>query len=85
MIFGHHLRLMRTDANMTLADVASHIGVSIAYLSGVERGTKNPLNKDKLRCVLKLFGQENAYEWLASTAVDDRVSKTKERIRREYF
>jgi transcriptional regulator with XRE-family HTH domain len=39
---GRELRSERQDAERTLADVAEQAGVSIQYLSEVERGLKEP-------------------------------------------
>ncbi|NYI70593.1 transcriptional regulator with XRE-family HTH domain [Naumannella cuiyingiana] len=39
---GAELRRRRTDAGRTLADVADAAGVSVAYLSEIERGRKEP-------------------------------------------
>ena len=39
---GRELRAERQDAERTLADVAEEAGVSIQYLSEVERGLKEP-------------------------------------------
>ena len=39
---GHELRGERTRQGRTLADVADDAGVSVAYLSEVERGRKEP-------------------------------------------
>ena len=39
---GHELRNERQRAGRTLADVAEHSGVSLPYLSEVERGLKEP-------------------------------------------
>jgi transcriptional regulator with XRE-family HTH domain len=39
---GRELRLERHDADRTLADVAEEAGVSVQYLSEVERGLKEP-------------------------------------------
>ena len=39
---GHELRRSRQEQERTLADVAARSGVSIQYLSEVERGLKEP-------------------------------------------
>jgi transcriptional regulator with XRE-family HTH domain len=39
---GRELRSERQEAGRTLSDVAEHAGVSIQYLSEVERGLKDP-------------------------------------------
>ena len=39
---GHELRAVRQEQGRTLADVAQRSGVSLQYLSEVERGLKEP-------------------------------------------
>ncbi|MDE1154846.1 MAG: helix-turn-helix transcriptional regulator [Acidobacteriaceae bacterium] len=46
--FGAMLRRTRRSANKTLSEMAEAAGVSIVYLSEVERGSKNPLSTDKI-------------------------------------
>ncbi|MEW1952438.1 helix-turn-helix transcriptional regulator [Terrabacter sp. NPDC080008] len=41
-VYGRLLRRLRTRRGRTLADVAGRAGISIAYLSEVERGLKEP-------------------------------------------
>ncbi|MEP7763845.1 helix-turn-helix transcriptional regulator [Sanguibacter sp. 25GB23B1] len=41
-VVGHVLRTTRTDQDRTLADVAAVAGVSVQYLSEIERGRKEP-------------------------------------------
>lgn len=38
--FGKELKKLRIDHGMSLADLGSHLGVSAAFLSGVENGKK---------------------------------------------
>lgn len=42
MHLGATLRLLRTDAGLSLRDLARRIGVSSAYLSRVENGVDAP-------------------------------------------
>ena len=46
--FGDLLRKMRRAANKTLGDLARFLGVSVVYLSDVERGNRKPLSKDRI-------------------------------------
>ncbi|WP_374970928.1 helix-turn-helix domain-containing protein [Terrabacter sp. BE26] len=41
-VYGRLLRRLRTRQGRTLAEVAARAGISIAYLSEVERGLKEP-------------------------------------------
>lgn len=46
--FGDLLRMLRREAGKTLGDVARELGVSIVYLSDVERGNRKPFNTERL-------------------------------------
>ena len=43
--FGNFLRRRRTAAGKTMGDLARHLGVSITYISDVERGYRAPLTR----------------------------------------
>jgi transcriptional regulator with XRE-family HTH domain len=40
--FGKHLRSMRTEAGLSQEELADRAGIHVTYLSGVERGIRNP-------------------------------------------
>ena len=40
--FGAHLRLLRRKAGLTQEEVAHSAGIHVTYLSGIERGKRNP-------------------------------------------
>jgi transcriptional regulator with XRE-family HTH domain len=44
--FGERLRALRKKADKTLGDVAKVLGVSVVYVSDVERGNRPPLRPD---------------------------------------
>lgn len=46
--FGDVLRRLRRRKNRTLGDVSHLLGVSVVYLSDVERGNRNPLNRERI-------------------------------------
>jgi len=46
--FGDALRRHRRKAGKTLRDLADLLGVSIVYISDVERGNRNPLTNDRI-------------------------------------
>ena len=52
---GASLRAEREGVNMTLRDVAGAAGVSLGYLSEVERGLKEP-SSEILECILDSLG-----------------------------
>jgi transcriptional regulator with XRE-family HTH domain len=46
--FGELLRKQRRKADKTLGDVARLLGVSIVFLSDVERGNRKPLGNERI-------------------------------------
>lgn len=40
--FGSHLRSLRRKAGLSQEEVAGRAGIHVTYLSGVERGLRNP-------------------------------------------
>jgi transcriptional regulator with XRE-family HTH domain len=46
--FGDTLRKARRKADKTLSDLAGLLGVSIVYVSDVERGNRKPLSNDRI-------------------------------------
>ena len=54
-VYGALLRRLRTRQGRTLADVAGAAGISIAYLSEVERGLKEP-SSEILDAVCRALG-----------------------------
>ena len=40
--FGRHVRQIRLRRNETQEEVANRAGVHVTYLSGIERGVRNP-------------------------------------------
>jgi len=46
--FGDLLRRLRREADKTLGDVARELGVSVPYLSDVERGNRKPFTTERL-------------------------------------
>lgn len=53
--FGEALRKRRRDANKTLSDIADVLGVSVVYVSDVERGNRRPLNNESIIKVAKFL------------------------------
>ena len=58
MRFGEHLKSLRIKAGMTMSEVASELGMSVAYWSDVENFRRNPFQGEKLKGVAELFGEE---------------------------
>jgi len=46
--FGDQLRDLRRQKDKTLGDVARVLGVSVVYLSDVERGNRKPFGRDRV-------------------------------------
>jgi len=56
MHFGATLRMLRTDAGLSLRDLAELVGVSNAYLSRVENGHDAPPTPDRLSAIARALG-----------------------------
>ena len=54
--FGEALREARIGAGLRQADVAAVLGVSVAYLSDVERGRRAPLAQERVCLAARLLG-----------------------------
>ena len=57
--FGEALRKRRRETKRTLSDIADVLGVSVVYVSDVERGNRRPLNNDSIIKVAKLAALTN--------------------------
>lgn len=58
--FGERLRELRKRAGKTLGDVADVLGVSVVYVSDVERGNRAPLRPDLVDKVADALGADAA-------------------------
>jgi transcriptional regulator with XRE-family HTH domain len=72
--FGCDLRRLRRQAGRSLADLADVLGCSIAYVSAVERGQKNPPSPKDIRRLLVFLDQESEYPKMLCLAVKARQS-----------
>jgi transcriptional regulator with XRE-family HTH domain len=70
--FGHRIRELRLTAGMTLSPLAEALGVSIAFLSGIERGEKNPPDEAGIKKILAKLGKLDLFPELTQLA---RVSR----------
>ena len=52
--FGAHLRSLRHKLGLSQEEVAHRAGIHVTYLSGVERGKRNPSLKNIKRLALAL-------------------------------
>ena len=53
--FGAHVRSIRQERGMSQEEVAHRAGIHVTYLSGIERGRRNPSVKN-LRRLAKALG-----------------------------
>lgn len=56
--FGDLLRKQRRKADKTLGDVAGLLGVSIVFLSDVERGNRKPLGNERILKIAEFLSQD---------------------------
>ena len=54
--FGTALRRHRREAGKTLGDLARLLGVSIVYISDVERGNRRPLSNERILKIAEFLG-----------------------------
>lgn len=59
-VFGNFLRSKRKEAGRTLKDLARCLGISVAYLSDIERGNRAPLPTDQLERISKFLSVDLA-------------------------
>ena len=70
--FGDELRKSRQDAEMTLGDVAKMLGVSVVYVSDVERGNRRPFSNERILKIAEFLDTDPAP--LIAAAVSERGS-----------
>ncbi len=52
--FGHNLRALRIKAGLSQEETADKAGIHVTYLSGVERGLRNPAVRNLKRLAVAL-------------------------------
>ena len=57
--FGDLLRTLRSQAGMSMGELARHLDVSVPYISDVERGNRPPLTAVRIEQVADLFGVDS--------------------------
>lgn len=55
--FGDLLRKLRRNAGKTLGDVARLLGVSVVYVSDVERGNRKPFSNERIIQISNFLGE----------------------------
>ena len=58
--FGDALRKSRHDAEKTLGDVANLLGISVVYMSDVERGNRGPFSNERILKVAEFVNTDPA-------------------------
>ena len=58
MQFGEVLRRERRAAQKTLGEVSRLLGVSVVYLSDIERGNRRPLQTDRILKIAEFLGAD---------------------------
>ena len=53
--FGKHIRFLRERSRLTQEEAAHRAGIHVTYLSGVERGVRNPSLKN-IRAIAQALG-----------------------------
>lgn len=53
--FGEFIRTKRTEKKMTLRKFASELGIVPAYMSDIEKGRRNPPDRDKLEKIAEIL------------------------------
>ena len=56
--FGDQLRKLRRKGDKTLGDVARLLGLSVVYVSDVERGNRKPLSNERIVRVARFLGED---------------------------
>ncbi len=70
--FGRELRALREQTHRSMGEVARHLGVSVTYVSDVERGRRGPLAPPAITKVAELLGVDP--KALLTTAAAERGS-----------
>ena len=57
MYFGEYIRKKRLadPREITMQDVADHLGLSLSYMSAIENRRKPPFDGDKIECLAKFL------------------------------
>ena len=68
--FGPFLRSIREKLGKTMRQVADLLGVSVVYISDIERGRRNPPSEDMIKAIAKFF--QMPPDALLKKAAEDR-------------
>jgi transcriptional regulator with XRE-family HTH domain len=85
MSFGELIRTSRRRLNKSLQDVADALGVTVVYVSEVERGKRPPFTNERLPALAKIleldldevraaaWAQKRMIEWDPATTSDKQI------------
>ena len=76
--FGEKLRKSRKDAGLTMQFVADNAGLSVGFISQVERGITVP-SLSSLRAIAQVLGQPTSYFLEQPTSCDD-LTRAEKRV-----
>lgn len=82
--FGKTLRRLRTQAGKSMGEFARYLGVSVPYLSDVERGNRAPLTTQNIVKAAKFFNidpqplLEAAVEWRGHVELEASSGRARE-------
>lgn len=78
--FGQTLRRLRTEARKSMGALARHLGVTVTYVSDVERGNRAPFTVENIIKTAQFLGIdpqpffEAATEWDGHLAIDMKLN-----------
>jgi transcriptional regulator with XRE-family HTH domain len=74
MSFGELIRTSRRRLNKSLQEVADELGVSVVYVSEVERGKRPPFTNERLPALAKILeldlGELKAAAWIQRKMIE---------------
>ena len=68
--FGRHIRTLRRLQGATQEEVAHRAGIHVVYLSGIERGVRNPSLRN-IRAIARALNARTADLFAFETEQDD--------------
>lgn len=72
--FGERLRKLRREADLNLVDLAEALGLSVAYVSAIERGERQPPDSLGISKMLRRIGRPDLLRELCLLAAKSRRS-----------
>ncbi|HEY3966569.1 MAG TPA: transcriptional regulator [Planctomycetaceae bacterium] len=72
--FGKELRRLRRAHGLNLVDLADASGMSVVYLSDIERGDRKPPSEEKIRLLMARMDEDDKTERMFVLAAQSRKS-----------